>query len=177
MPYELTFFHYLPFSFTLKNEGEVKLNYLWNVQPGKYTPEQIVEEEELSPTNQQQRESKSSQRESRRPVTNIQKPPTVVKTKAKSPSNLQLTDQLTTEGVAGTGESSSVAAHSADGRPASAIVLAYDASVSCDSRSVEDLPFTVEPRQGNIPAGTEATFTVRFSPLEINVFDAVLLCL
>lgn len=72
-------------------------------------------------------------------------------------------------------------AHSSDGRPTSAMTLAYDAGSTMDPtrgtvRGTEELPFTIEPSEGHIQSGEEATLTVRFSPLEVSEFNGILTC-
>ena len=43
---------------------------------------------------------------------------------------------------------------------------------SSQSFHATDIPFTIEPMFGTIPVGEEASFTVRFSPIEIQDFNA-----
>ena len=38
------------------------------------------------------------------------------------------------------------------------------------------MPFSIEPEHGSILAGKKASFTVKFSPLEVQDFEARLIC-
>lgn len=37
-------------------------------------------------------------------------------------------------------------------------------------------PFSIEPESGRIPAGKKGSFKVKFSPLDVNEYDARLIC-
>lgn len=162
------------------------------MQPGKYEPRNREEDEDTfsqadttggkttksarkTATANSSKLGTSSPRAKSRPdppaTTNNRKQPAGIITDPARAS--QLSEKTTaTEGRG------SMMAHSVDGRPASAMTSAYEASGSVDfsGRGTDDLPFTIEPQQGCIAAGEEGSFTVRFSPLEIDTFDAILLC-
>ena len=60
------------------------------------------------------------------------------------------------------------------GRPGTALALAYEGSMVSEGTDV--IPFVIEPSSGSIPAGKKASITVTFSPVDINEFDAKLVC-
>lgn len=169
------------FSFTLKNEGDVQLNYSWCIQPGKYLPPEPEDDENANqhvkssrnarktakPATAQSRQSGTKSRPDAMQTPNYRKTAGDGSTDARAS---QLSDKTT--------GCMSTMAHSVDGRPVSAMTLAYEASGNADfsGRGTDDIPYTIEPQHGSIPAGEEASFTVRFSPLEIDTFDAILLC-
>ena len=66
-------------------------------------------------------------------------------------------------------------AHGVDGRPVSAMALAVESSVSyAELAPGECMPFTIEPSSGIVKVGGEQHFIVRFSPLDVVDFNAVL---
>lgn len=70
----------------------------------------------------------------------------------------------------------SLIAPALDGRPATAMALAYEAGSVFDEPSGNDtLPFSIEPTSGRIKAQEEATFTLRFSPMDTRQYGGTLL--
>ena len=59
------------------------------------------------------------------------------------------------------------------GRPSSALALAYEAG-SVMSEGSDVFPFVIEPESGSIPAGKKGSFVVKFSPLDVSEYEAVL---
>ena len=59
------------------------------------------------------------------------------------------------------------------GRPSSALALAYEAG-SVVSEGSDVFPFVIEPESGSIPAGKKGSFVVKFSPLDVSDYEAVL---
>ena len=59
------------------------------------------------------------------------------------------------------------------GRPSSALTLAYEAG-SVVSEGSDVFPFVIEPESGSIPAGKKGSFVVKFSPLDVSEYEAVL---
>jgi len=59
------------------------------------------------------------------------------------------------------------------GRPSSALTLAYEAG-SVASEGSDVFPFVIEPESGSIPAGKKGSFVVKFSPLDVSEYEAVL---
>lgn len=64
--------------------------------------------------------------------------------------------------------------YTAEGRPASVMTLVYETEGDGLVQGTDCMPFNIEPRYGTVAPGKEVTFTVRFSPLEIIDFDAIL---
>ena len=122
------------FSFTLKNEGEVSLSYSWSVQPGTYRPP--------TPQDQKALPSKSNRRTpTSRDSGKTQSSRGQGGAKSKQ-EQTQRKSRVERDGRSSTSSeahrASTVAgrvsqlAHSMDGRPTSAMTLAYDAGSTSD---------------------------------------------
>ena len=60
------------------------------------------------------------------------------------------------------------------GRPSSALALAYEAGSVVSEGGSDIFPFVVEPESGSIPAGKKGSFIVKFSPLDVSEYEALL---
>ena len=158
----------------MANEGSVVLDYSWRVQPGIYHPPTVQEEDEIvvksgkasrkgvHPTSSKSQSSKVQAR---------MKADSIKKQRTLTPSEGRVSRDDSDTNFSG-----SRLAHTVDGRPASAMTLAYEAGGVGQSafQGSDVLPFTIEPGEGSIAPGKEAAFTVRFSPLDVNGFNAIL---
>lgn len=59
------------------------------------------------------------------------------------------------------------------GRPSSALALAYEAGSVVSEGGSDVFPFVIEPGSGSIPAGKKGSFVVKFSPLDVSEYDAL----
>ena len=106
--------------------------------------------------------------------TNTNKAQATSKTESGRKSKSVLQDSAN-EGPIDSVRSSSKMGRMIDGRPASVMTLAYEAGGAYNElMGSDDLPFSIEPEVGVISAGEEASFTVRFSPVDIVNCNAIL---
>ena len=61
------------------------------------------------------------------------------------------------------------------GRSSSALALAYEAGSVVSEGGSDVFPFVIEPEAGSIPAGKKASFSVKFSPLDVSEYEALLM--
>eukprot|EP00794_Sanderia_malayensis_P018879 gene18879-20779_t len=168
------------YSFTLKNTGTVQLDYSWSIEAGwTREPTEISQEKEEEKTpsatkaNAQVQAVKSAKgsrdgsRSPKVPATPV-KTATEARTTTKPGSSQAEHSRASVRGQpAADARPGSVLASASDGRPATAMALAYEAGSICSEPVGTDLMlFTIEPQYGSIKPESEATFTVRFSPLD-----------
>ncbi|XP_057292027.1 hydrocephalus-inducing protein-like [Hydractinia symbiolongicarpus] len=162
------------YSFKLKNEGEVSLKYVWDIEAGKYHPPSPEQDEvtvqQRKPSRGSRKGAKYSNTQSRNSGVKTKTPetpktPRVLTEGYKSPADNEATVEERTTSRIG---------YTAEGRPASVMTLVYETEGDGLAQGTDCMPFNIEPRYGTVVPGKEVTFTVRFSPLEIIDFDAIL---
>lgn len=168
------------FSFTLKNTGDVQFDYAWSIESGwtrqatELTIEQPEEKSLLSSNLSQVKSIKSARVNRELPPRSARLSLATSKvTQESRGAKLSIVplDPPTTS----TQEPPSRMASASDGRPVSAMALAYDAgSVHSELTGADPVSFTIEPQYGSIKPESTATFTVRFSPLDIMHYNGTL---
>ena len=140
-------------SFTLSNKGDVQLDYHWHFQPLE-EPKTVSlgEPLEVRPDRPARSAGQSSQHTGR-PSTSAGE--SSVQPQTRAPAMTQRPGS------------------SMGGRPSSALALAYEAG-SVVSEGSDVFPFVIEPESGSIPAGKKGSFVVKFSPLDVSEYEAVL---
>ena len=173
-----------PRSFVLRNTGTVQFEYNWILEPG-WTREPTEVRQERSddrpsatpsatPTAAT-RSTKGSRERTKSPKTSaVDK--RAAETRPGTRTATSSVDQSRATTTVKEIRPASRLASAVDGRPASAMALAYDAGSVYSEPVGSDLwPFTIEPSSGHIKPQEEATFTVRFSPLEIHTYGGTLI--
>ena len=141
------------FSFTLSNKGEVQLDYQWHFQSlEKPKTVSLGEPLEVRPDRPASSAGQSS-RQTGRPSASAGE--SLVQPQTRAPVMTQRPGS------------------SLGGRPSSALALAYEAG-SVVSEGSDVFPFVIEPESGSIPAGKKGSFVVKFSPLDVSEYEAVL---
>lgn len=136
-------------SFTLSNKGDVQLGYQWHFQPlEKPKAVSLGEPLEVGPVRPASSAGQSSLPSTSAEESSVQ-PQTRAPVMARRPGS------------------------SMGGRPSSALTLAYEAG-SVVSEGSDVFPFVIEPESGSIPAGKKGSFVVKFSPLDVAEYEAVL---
>ena len=171
------------FSFQLKNTGDVEFNYNWNIEAG-WTREPTVvsqpqpdEKVTITPAAIAPVKSAKGSRDASKSAR--QTTPAHSKGASDSRQTSRVTpspaDQSKQTSVQIDARPGSRIASAIDGRPATAMALAYEAGSVFDEPQGNDiLPFSIEPANGVIKAKEEATFTVRFSPLDTRQYGGTL---
>ncbi len=173
----------IPFcSFTLKNTGSVQLDYTWSIEPGwTREPTEVLPDrpEEKLPTTpaavvqaiKSAKGTRDGSRSARMPAAKH-----VVESRAAAKSSSSPPPNQTRGHQQSELRSGSRMASASDGRPATAMALAYDAgSMFSEAIGSDFMPFSIEPQYGTIQPQSDATFTVRFSPLDIMQYGATLI--
>lgn len=148
------YFSFLPFiSFTMSNKGDVQLDYQWNFQPlEKPKGVSLGEPLEFGPERPASSAGQSTGQQTGRPSTSAGE--------SSVPPHTRAPPMAPRPGS------------SMGGRPSSALALAYEAG-SVVSEGSDIFPFVIEPESGSIPAGKKGTFVVKFSPLDVSEYEAV----
>ena len=165
----------------MKNNGDVQLDYNWELEPGwtkeptEITQSQSEERSVPPPTipTAPVKSAKGSRDSSKSPKQPVAAPSAKSDGRPISRVAGSSTEQSTP--LASDARAASRMASAADGRPATAMALAYEAGSVFDEPIGSDaLPFTIEPVTGSIKPQEEATFTVRFSPLDTKIYGGTL---
>lgn len=147
-------FFFSLFSFTLSNKGDVQLDYQWHFQPlEKPKAVSLGEPLEVGPDRPASSAGQSISQQTGRPSTSAGE--SSVQPHPRAPAMTQRPGS------------------SMGGRPSSALALAYEAG-SVVSEGSDVFPFVIEPESGSIPAGKKGSFVVKFSPLDVSEYEAVL---
>ena len=164
------------------NAGKVDFEYKWNIEPGWTRAPSVLQPDtanEQASTVGPRGSTKSGK--SKHGDQGSTKSPAHGKEKrgSKMAKRESVTEQRpvsqTDDTQIGLASRGSKIASAADGRPASAMALAYEVgSVYSEPTGTDTLPFSIEPECGTLKAGVEATFTVRFSPLDIQEYSGTL---
>ena len=183
LKYDLGYFYFL-LSFVLRNSGTVQFEYNWILEAG-WTREPTEVQQERSddrpsaapsttPTAST-RSTKGSRERTKSPKTiAVDKKTTEIRPATRTATSS--VDQSRATATAKEIRPASRLASAVNGRPASAMALAYDAGSVYSEPVGSDLwPFTIEPSSGHIKPQEEAIFTVRFSPLEIHTYGGTLI--
>lgn len=142
-------------SFTVSNKGDVQLDYHWNFQPvDKPKAISSVEHPGSGPERPASSAGQSISRQTGRPST--------------SAGDSSIPPQTRAPHVAARPGSSM------GGRPSSALALAYEAGSVVSEGGSDIFPFVIEPDSGSIPAGKKGSFVVKFSPLDVAEYEALL---
>ncbi|XP_065674973.1 hydrocephalus-inducing protein homolog isoform X5 [Hydra vulgaris] len=169
------------YSFKLANVGLVSFEYNWNIVQGIYEPLiSSIQSDTLSDlTVEQKKGMKSSHKVTIATNSNNSQ----ISWQSNQPeqaksvltSNTNETNTLF-ECIKSLASTQILSGLSADERPVNKITSVYEAELlkRFQSISTANIPFTIEPLFGTILAGEEVSFTVRFSPVEIGDFNAIL---
>ncbi|XP_068693384.1 hydrocephalus-inducing protein homolog [Montipora foliosa] len=143
------------YSFTVSNKGEVQLDYQWTFQPvEKPKAVNLAEHFESGPERPASSAGQSRSQRSGRPST--------------SAGDSSMPAQTRTAPLIPRPSSSM------GGRPSSALALAYEAGSVVSEGGSDIFPFVIEPDSGSIPAGKKGSFVIKFSPLDVLEYEAVL---
>ena len=166
----------------MRNVGDVEFSYNWNIESGWTRDPTVINQQQ---PDEKARDVQSAQVKSAKHGRDASKsgkqsvPPQPKGANAfrqmlrKPPSPVDRARQTTAPPDKIT---ASRIASACDGRPATAMALAYEAGSVLDEPSGNDvLPFSIEPVCGSIKAHEEATFTVRFSPLDTRQYGGTLI--
>lgn len=138
----------------MSNKGDVQLDYQWNFQPvDKPKAVNLVEPLELGPERPVSSAGRSISQHTGRPSTSAGE--SSVQPHTRAPPMTQRPGS------------------SMGGRPSSALALAYEAGSVVSEGGSDVFPFVIEPESGSIPAGKKGSFVVKFSPLDVSEYEAV----
>ena len=142
-------------SFTVSNKGDVQLDYEWNFQP-VHKPKAVIATEHIvsGPERPASSAGQSISQHTGRPSTSAGA--------SSAPSHSRAPHTGTRPGS------------SMGGRPSSALALAYEAGSVVSEGGSDIFPFVIEPESGSIPAGKKGNFVVKFSPLDVSEYEALL---
>lgn len=142
-------------SFAVSNKGEVQLDYQWNFEPvEKPKCVNLVEPLESGPELPASFGGQSVDQRTGLPSTSVGD--------SSTPQQTRGTPMIPRP-------SSSMGR-----RPSSVLTLAYEAGSVVSEGGSDMFPFVIEPDFGSIPAGKKASFVVKFSPLDVSEYEAVL---
>lgn len=142
-------------SFTVSNKGEVQLDYQWHFQPiGKAKTVTLAERLGSEPARPASSLGQSVSQQTGRPSTSAGA--------SSIPAHARAPPLAPRPGS------------SMGGRPSSALALAYEAGSVVSEEGSDIFPFVIEPESGSIPAGKKGSFVVKFSPLDVSEYEAML---
>ena len=138
----------------MSNKGDVQLDYKWNFQPvEKPKTVSLAEQLEVGPDRPESSAGQSTSQQTGRPSTSAGD--SSVQPHRRGPPMTQRPGS------------------SMGGRPSSALALAYEAGSVVSEGGSDVFPFVIEPESGSIPAGKKGSFVVKFSPLDVSEYEAV----
>lgn len=139
----------------MSNKGDVQLDYQWNFQPfDKPKAVSSPEHFESGPERPASSAGTPGSRQTGRPTTSAGDSSIPAHTRAP---------HMAIRPRSSMGE-----------RPSSALALAYEAGSVVSEGGSDIFPFVIEPEGGSIPAGKKGSFVVKFSPLDVAEYDALL---
>ena len=139
----------------MSNKGDVQLDYQWNFQPvDKSKAISSAEHPGLVSERPASSAGQSGSQRTGRPSTSAGDSSIPAQTRAPPMASRP--------------------GSSMGGRPSSALALAYEAGSVVSEGGSDIFPFVIEPESGSIPAGKKGSFIVKFSPLDVSEYEALL---